>query len=350
MPYKEYFAKLRLRVESTRAPGDNQILTIEIPPLMECYLVMLFLGDPGHGILTRLRNEDYLGRIEEYFGPSSSHPLIAEVCREYPGNDVAGRIRAMENTHALYCYEGVNIGPLVSYPLSLQESLASKVSDFARDSGFMEFYENNAGYYDILKRIVRTNYSFGRNVIPFFNDNFEKRFDRFNVYFSPLIGNIQQGPGIDEDSYAECFYFGGCMYGTVKGRFYYPSWWMQFVILTEFDHSFINPLTARYRSDLEKLEGRFALLNREDTDNYSSLESTLNEYVTWAFALQYFYEHDPQHYGEYEKCVTASMERRKFARFAEFMKMYREYMDNRESYPGLGGFYPRIIEWVESLS
>ncbi len=124
---------------------------------------------------------------------------------------------------------------------------------------------------------------------------------------------------------------------------------MQFLALTEFDHASINPLTDKFWSDFEPLKDKLPLLNSDEKSNYGTLKATLNEYLTWAFALQFFYEHSPDQYPALKNQVFRIMSGRSFTRFEEFMLFYEEYMNNQDKYPILEDYYPTVVKWIGEL-
>jgi hypothetical protein len=76
----------------------------------------------------------------------------------------------------------------------------------------------------------------------------------------------------------------------------------------------------------------------------------VEEYITWAFALQFFYETNQTDYPTLERNIIYAMEKgRGFARFGDFMNFYKGYINARGTYPKLDAFYPEIINWIADL-
>lgn len=343
--------ELKKELSPFKLKDDEQKLTIEIPPLMECYVIMLYLSNPDHPLINNKRNHFYFDRIDSYFKPYFSNTHLKQIHKMYPGNrDLwINNLRAHHNLRTLYVYDSLNIEQIKRFPLELDMDLAKLVREFAIETDFMKFYEANTGFYKAMKQIMKTNYTFGSHLIPFFNENFETKIQRFNIYFSPIYGGWQHGPTAKIGDYIESFYFGGIMY-TPEEEFYYPDVFLLFTFLTEFDHTTINMLTNEFSKEIEALKEKTPIFNTSGKVSYGSIKATFNEYLTWAFALQFFYEHTPSDYESLEKSIITWMEDgRKFPEFGNFMNFYKKYMQNRTAYPLLRDFYPEIIDWFSEV-
>ncbi|NOS94649.1 MAG: DUF4932 domain-containing protein [Cyclobacteriaceae bacterium] len=350
--FKSQMAELTAYLTKFKLNENEQLFTVDIPPLMECYTIMLYLGNPKHTLVNWMQHHSYFKKVDEYFGSYKNHGSVMELAKKYPSEETnfINNLRAHHNLKTFYVYDSIDISIVKRFPVELDFELAKLIQGFARETKFMQFYKSNAEFYDAMKTILHTNYSFGSKVIPFFNSNFDMKINRFNVYFSPIYGGWQHGPTARVGNYTECFYFGGIMYTNTKD-FYYPDVNLLFTLLTEFDHTTVNDITSKYKTELKKLNNKLSSLNKDNGGGYNNIEATLNEYITWAFALQYFYENTPGEYAELEKSIVHSMEKnRLFVKFGDFMSFYKgSYILNRKKYPLLKDFYPEIISWVNRL-
>ena len=64
------------------------------------------------------------------------------------------------------------------------------------------------------------------------------------------------------------------------------------IVFTEIDHNYVNPITSKYRDDVEKIFSNRTVWTKEggDTDNYTTPESVFNEYMTHALFCLYVQE------------------------------------------------------------
>ena len=349
--YIQVVKKLQQTLEKFIPDKKKQAFVIEVPPLMECYVIMLYLGNSNHPLVNKKQGHSYFKRIDSFFVKYKNHRLITELTKKYPGNpkEWINNLRAHHNIKSFYPFDSLDITLIKRMPIEIDQELLKMVQAFAVESNFMEFYAANQEYYRAMRKIMQTNYAFGTNLIPFFNSHFDMHINSFNVYFSPIYGGWQHGPTARLGDYIECFYFGGIMYTNTK-EFYYPDVYLLFTFLTEFDHTTINPLVESNHQNLKKFNSKLTKLNNSGTVSYGNLESTIEEYLTWAFALHFFYEYNRSEYDNLEKNIVSSMEKnRGFARFGDFMKLYKTYMDNRTAYPKLKDFFHVIVKWLEDL-
>ncbi len=184
--YKKIIAALKERLNKYKLTSGGQELNIEVPRLMECYAVMLYLGNPDHPVLTKQKEHSYLKKIDAYFVLYKEHRLVKQIAEMYPGKPWQSNLRAHHNLRTLYHYDKYDTSQIVKYPIEIKNELAGIVREFAMDTDFETFYTQNKSFYNAMKKIVSSNYSFGSNVIEFFNENFKERFSRFNFYFTPL--------------------------------------------------------------------------------------------------------------------------------------------------------------------
>jgi hypothetical protein len=347
--YQKTVVDLKNFLSAYKLPEAEQKMVFKVPPMMECYAIMLYLGNPKHTLINSKQNHQYFKEIDSYFEKHKQHRLVLELARRYPssGNDFINNLRGHHNIRTFFAYDSLNISTIKRFPIELDHELAKLVQTFAIETKFMDFYTANAEFYYAMQKIMYSNYAFGSKVIPFFNSHFDLKINRFNVYFSPIYGGWQHGPTARLDGYVECFYFGGIMYTNTK-QFYYPTLDLLFTFLTEFDHTTVNDLTFQFKDDFKQFEDKLPLLNAKPNGGYYNLEATLNEYITWAFGLQFFYEQSPLEYDILLKTYSQSMEKnRGFVRFGEFMIFYKNYMDDRKKYPKMKDFYPEIITWLK---
>ena len=91
------------------------------------------------------------------------------------------------------------------------------------------------------------------------------------------------------------------------------------MVFTEIDHNYVNPLSDKYKKEIETFIGDLEAWNNMKYRDYSNALSTFNEYVT--FALYSLYVID--NYNEEDATLIISrceerMNKRGFIRFTEF--------------------------------
>ena len=334
-----------------REPEGKQVISVKVPEMLECYAIMLYLINPKHTLINKaFQNHSYFKKIDTYFKEFRNNVNLINLGKLYPGNfeDWIVNMKAHHNLRSLYFYDQLNTDKIVSLTIEENRYVANLVSHFAKDTDFMKFYSENEEFYNAMSSIILTNYSFGSEIIPFFNNNFKSKINKFNIYFTPIYSGWQHGPSVIIDDYIECFYFGGIMYVESK-EFYYPDSYFLFTLLTEFDHALINNISNNYDEEFEKLKNKYLLLTDGENISYSKLKDATNEYLTWAFALQFFYENQKYDYTSLEKIIIEDMVKyRGFKRFDEFWKFYKQEYIGNNNYKSIDEFYPQIINWIKN--
>lgn len=348
--YKESIKKLTAELEQYKLLPGTQQFNVQVPPLMECYVIMLYLLNPSHPLINSNKTHFYFQKVDSYFSGFKNSTILQKLPASRAGKgEFIENLRTHHNLVSFYPFDGIAIDSIKRLPIEIDYKLLQTVHDFAVETNFMKFYNDNTGFYNAMKKIMTTNYLFGKNIIPFFNQNFSSKINQFNIYFSPLYSGWGYGPSIQLPQHYECFYFGGIMH--TSREFYYPNLSLLYLLITEFDHSAINELSAQFSTSISKLKSKMGILNTSNNASfYGTPEETLNEYITWAFALQFFYEQKIDDYEKLEKFVITDMEgNRGFKKFSAFMSFYKGYINNRKKYPKLKDFYPEIIGWVQNI-
>ena len=149
--YRELVSERKAWLASLRLPDGAQEFTVEVPALMECYAVMLYLGNPEHPLITREKDHPYLARVDAYFDDHRDHELVRRLAASHPGEPWRNNLRAHHNLRALFPYEGLDVTRIVRYPVEMRPDLAKMVATFAVDSDFETFYQQNSSFYAAME-------------------------------------------------------------------------------------------------------------------------------------------------------------------------------------------------------
>ena len=172
-----------------REPEGKQVISVKVPEMLECYAIMLYLINPKHTLINKaFQNHSYFKKIDTYFKEFRNNVNLINLGKLYPGNfeDWIVNMKAHHNLRSLYFYDQLNTDKIVSLPIEENRYVANLVSHFAKDTDFMKFYSENEEFYNAMSSIILTNYSFGSEIIPFFNNNFKSKINKFNIYFTIL--------------------------------------------------------------------------------------------------------------------------------------------------------------------
>ena len=159
---------------------------------MECYAIMLYLGNPNHTLITWRKDHQYIKKIDTFFSDFKEHELVKDLSKTYPSDNSnwINNLEAHYNLKALCSYDSLNTGKIDKFPIMLAPQLATIVKKFAEESNFMKFYNENTEFYNAMKNIILTNYAFGANIIEFFNENFNNEIINFLYKISEIFLNL----------------------------------------------------------------------------------------------------------------------------------------------------------------
>lgn len=350
--YNSLLSDVKNYLKQFKQKESTQTISANVPEMMECYAIMLYLINPKHTLINKtFQNHPYFKKIDRYFSPYKNNANLAELSKLYPGKfeDWIVNMKAHHNLRSLYFYDKLDTNKIVKLPIEENKVVANIVSQFAKETNFLKFYDENKEFYEAMSSIILTNYSFGNEIIPFFNKNFNYKISKFNIFFTPIYSGWQHGPSVIIDDYIESFYFGGIMY-VESDEFYYPDSYFLFTLISEFDHAPINAISNNYNNQFESLKEKYLLLSNGKNVSYSKLKDATNEYLTWAFALHFFYENKKYDYLSLEKMIIEDMEKyRGFKRFGDFWNFYKQEYIKSQKYENIDQFYPEIINWLSRL-
>lgn len=265
---------------SARAQDVQPSIKIETPEVYELANVILALTAYGQADpLEVQKGTPYYELVMNRFGPFASHPLISEVnySREAWENylgfrtdsyafvfDEAGRL------HRTSDFRATSVSPFDDH--------LAQIEDFARVSGFREFYQEQAPFFADLRRRYEESYWIPQSR-AFLEREFGQEYSsEYRAVLSPLVGrmNAQRSIGAAQLGFVNVAPALLKMEGTLGQA----ARLMEFhTLLTEMDHGYVNPVSQQH---LDLINSHFDFKIWNTSDGYASAEATFNEYMTWA--------------------------------------------------------------------
>ncbi|MHC4752187.1 MAG: DUF4932 domain-containing protein [Planctomycetota bacterium] len=253
---------------------------------------------------------------------------------------------------ACYVFDGDKIVHAGIYSKMRRPNLFKKhlaqAEDFAKVSGFRNFYRENQAFYQEQLRRYRQKVPL-RKMWTWLEERFPARHDCYKVVFSPLIGGSHETRHFSIKGFSETIMF---ISGPGEGDDYSDAVGealLARVVFAEIDHNYVNHVTKEYVSRVNKVIGKLNEWNKQS--GYRSRESTFNEYMTWAVFMLYAHDnYDDQTFKTVNERVANQMiNRRKFVRFREFSdELLRLYLSQSEG-QSIVDLYPDILDWAKNL-
>lgn len=304
-------------------------------------------GD-GHG---RTWNKgEYYNNMMAYFEPYKNHPAVDAVNYEewfdywsFRQNSIAYSYSDGSLTH-MGVYKTLWNGGEDKFL-----KVKSQLEDFARDSGFNTFYADQLEYYTALEGEF-TEIIDPESMQSWLHRNFTTRYDSYLIVISPLVGGAHNFAIVRDVDYAEAII-------TISASNVYDKerdsdgkiseekvLKYSRLIFTELDHNYVNPVSERFKEDIEQAIGDISTWNT--SDDYRSAEATFNEYVTWAiFPLFVKSEYGEAYVEAAVADVNRVMAKRGFVKFPEFsawMLSNAALLDGTES---VESAYADMVAW-----
>lgn len=238
----------------------------------------------------------------------------------------------------------VKVNPMITYKTELE--------NFAKKSGFRNFYKNHIPYYNSLA----LQYNKMANLDEqwkWLENNFNTRVNNYTILTSPLINGLNYTttykdsgftqilmvlPPIDEDKER-----------TEQQNMIFNTR----VMLTEIDHNYINAPTKKYASLInEALKDREKWVNikQEGTEYYPNPSRIFDEYMTFAMLPQFITDKHPNDTKAIDYAyldVNTALKARGFTKIKEFNDTI---LSLRKKYPNkkIEDLYPELLEWCKT--
>ncbi len=288
----------------------------------------------------------YYQQVRAHFDQYSNHPLLTKV--NYSRQQWENYLSFRTDSYA-FSFDAAN--HLVrKFPLvtnqgfnPFEENL-NLIEDFAKLSGFRQFYQAHASYYrDLSKAYLNSQH------YPEMRRFLEKELGKHSVtgayaiVMSPLVGRMnchRRVAGIDTDFITlPNFLLTG---KAVKEASQEEIASGTHMLFTELDHAFVNPLTEKYRSLVR------ANFDNQLWDAGSGYETdslaTFNEYMTWGIYNLFVEQYFPSVAAQVSLDWTLQNETRGFYASALFTKELTTLYHTRKPTQTIKDIYPAFIK------
>lgn len=234
-------------------------------------------------------NEEYRNRILTDFRPwqgSRLTQLLELFSDEYNFNYDAPVSLVLHMKHGIPVDREALFFQRKPIPEPLFDEFLAELARFERESGFAAFYKSRAAYYRGLLEHFIVDYrrhdplAYLTGLLPVPPEK------QFHINLMAGITNGNYGVTAGNHLYADLDPNGRTRYGDMPDYSYGLIYWTTLVV-HEFAHAFINPLTASYREAIARKElAPYAKLLRE-LEYGDSLETYINETIIRAIECRY---------------------------------------------------------------
>ncbi|AMC10297.1 hypothetical protein Lupro_03070 [Lutibacter profundi] len=166
----------------------------------------------------------------------------------------------------------------------------------------------------------------------------------YNLILSPLVHSGGFNSKFIADGKIEVYAIIGPN-GEIEHIPYFEKGYLEMdMILHEFGHSFVNPLTEKFQDEIATIKEKYyteSLKKDGKTQAYGEWKYLFNELVIRAITIRiankYFGTEKAKELLNYEKSIGFSL-------VENIVEILKEYENNREKYSEFSAFYPILIE------
>lgn len=329
---------------NAQEPADSPVRLSEVYELANIILALTPYGQSDPWEVSR--SSAYYQEVMTHFAPYQNHPLLKRVNYSRPQWESYLSFRtdayafAFDSTNQL-----VRQFPLVTNRgFNPFEENRALVEDFARVSGFRQFYQDHRPYYQSLASAYLTSQHY-----PAMRSFLEQELGRqstshtYAIVLSPLVGRMNchrtvAGTGTDFITLPSFLLAGKAVREATPEEIASGT----HMLFTELDHAFVNPLTERHRA-LVRTNFDNRVWDQGSGYQTDSL-ATFNEYMTWALYDLFVEQHFPAVAARVTTDWTLQNETRGFYASALFTKELVALYHRRKAGQTLNDLYPAFLK------
>jgi hypothetical protein len=221
------------------------------------------------------------------------------------------------------------------------ERFMNDLSAFSTQANFAEFFNNHRPFYqnqvnEVVKIIEKESYT--KTINDFFN------MDHGNYHLILSLTNEEGGYGPSmKNAEGKMDVYGIIGPGDVIDDVpVYKERFLEYVILHEFSHSYVNPLAETHQKEVDALKDLYKPIEKEMTKlAYGNWEITLNEHIIRAINIRFILQKE-------DECAAQNrLDEEKAEGFIYIEPLYNalaKYEANRDTYKSFDAFYPELLK------
>lgn len=228
--------------------------------------------------------------------------------------------------------------------------------DFARVSGFHDFYKSHQNLYDEQTRSMEEELN-AQGMLIWLKKEFPgvEPYDHVKVLFSPLVSGWQSVRTFDDGVFKELQPHINFPYpGSLESKFTSEGYtiYRSDLLFTEMNHGFINNTAEPFSERIQTAMPDLSRWARPDSPaaSYGSASSTFNEMMNWALVGVYYDQRAPKDDQEllFELLIKQQVENRGFLEFESFLNELLRLKRQQNGGGTVEELYPALVAWLES--
>ena len=334
----------------------NHWIDVRVDPTVELFCTIHRLAKTGVDNTQELPN--YIREIEKYFAPFRNHRAVNMARNLWETHKI--NISAI-STLVVYLDDPPELTPLNQLdPLPSELDLRwtpdviseflEAAREFSRDSEYMVFFESQKELFD---RSITNMYKSlnDENMLDWFKAYFGDVPENYTIIIGMQTGFGNYGASISRGDGTKEFF---SIIGAHSPFFWngiprFSSSWLIPIVVHEFCHPYINPLVARSKELLKESGEKLYSYNKAELAKTGCLawDHMMNEYLVRACVIQYL--HSKKNNRAIRNQIRSD-ENQGYTGIQSLVDLFEEYEGNRDVYPNLDSFIPRIAIHLEQYA
>ena len=295
--------------------------------------------------------------VEERFGPWRDHRAVAVVRDLWEKHRITGSAPVALAIYLMPPPELQGRIPLSPLPADLDprwtpetvSAFLEAAREFSVDTDFMEFFSSQEEYY--RQSVENLNDALvDQDITGWLQDFFGQEPDGYTIIVGMQTGYGNYGPSriLPDGSQEFVSVLGASSPSRFGGVPRFTAWWIMPTLVHEFAHSFVNPFVFENEQALRPISERLFPSHRSKmmSQGYSTWAHLAFEYLVRASVNRYLQDRGDQEglAGRFEADLEQG-----FPGIHLLTERLGEYQANRDRYPTLTEFLPRIVGCFEEI-
>jgi len=331
-----------------------QSAQVGVDPRVELMSIIFRLA--GANEYSQGRIPAYNAAIDKWFGPHRDHEAV-RIARELHEHQGVGFDAVM--SMAIHVKDVESLAEIVPFDRDNSFDKRWRVAEarrflaaarkFVTDSDFAGFVKSEQPFYDSVDARLRA-YVAAKADLEWFDRFFGSRTHApFHLVPGLVNGGPSYGPHVTlADGVEEIYAIPGVWKVDSDGLPVFDASWGA-IVVHEFSHSYANPLIDKFALQLDKSGGRLLEAVREQMRRqaYENGRTVLYESLVRAVVARYILEHQGQKAAAAE---VSEQRNRSFLWTGDLLALLDQYAKNRERYPTMQSFMPRLVEFFNDTA
>jgi bisphosphoglycerate-dependent phosphoglycerate mutase len=339
--------------------------SVEVPEIHELVNIMIAISKVGQSDLNMINHKTpYYKRVMKHFLPFKNHLMICLINKNITEGYGSGDYQSsywyyyalkMSACGYLFDKKGKIVDDGIIHNMSqgwwyadpIKRNL-SLIEDFAKETNFRAFYKKNKRYYNSLVTSYKALSPIDK-MKKWLEEQFPIKGASYRVTFSPLVGGAHSTMKYEDNGFKQFVMYVNPPESLRSDNHNIQEMKLSRCVFTEIDHNFVNPISDRYKEQINKYLKKRDNWAKADTqaNMYQTPYKVFNEYMTWAMFSLYCHDKFP------EKDVSAFIakmehqmeQRRGFPKFKAFnrklLALYKAMPETQKAY----NLYPAMLTW-----